>query len=88
MEFVASIVDTVFRPLKDYFARTVGYVMSCGDYIDAMGNEMNELKSKRDDVKRMVDAAERQGMEVTSQVRCALLEDAAARIVDEYQVHP
>uniref|UniRef100_A0A0D9V6M2 NB-ARC domain-containing protein n=1 Tax=Leersia perrieri TaxID=77586 RepID=A0A0D9V6M2_9ORYZ len=25
MEFVASIVDAVFRPLKDYFARTFGY---------------------------------------------------------------
>jgi hypothetical protein len=61
---------------------------STTDYIDALRNEMNEFKSKRDDVKRMVDAAERQGMEVTSQVRCALLEDAAARIVDEYQVHP
>ncbi|EES03739.1 probable disease resistance protein At1g12280 [Sorghum bicolor] len=90
MEFVASIIDTVFRPLKDYFARTVGYVMSCGDYIDALGHEMNELKSKRDDVKRMVDAAERQGMEATSQVKwwlecVALLEDAAARIADEYQ---
>ncbi|RLM93969.1 disease resistance protein RPS2-like [Panicum miliaceum] len=50
MEFVASIIDTVFRPLKDYFARTVGYVMSCGDYIDLMVHEMSELKSKRDDV--------------------------------------
>jgi disease resistance protein RPS2 len=90
MEFVVSIVDTVFRPLKDYFARTFGYVMSCGEYIDALGNQMNELKSKRDDVKRMVDSAERQGMEATSQVKwwlecVAALEDAAARIVDEYQ---
>lgn len=90
MEFVASIMDTVFRPLKDYFARTFGYVMSCGDFIDALGHEMDELKSKRDDVKRMVDTAERQGMEATSQVKwwlecVAKLEDAAARIDGEYQ---
>uniref|UniRef100_R7W8Q6 Disease resistance protein RPS2 n=1 Tax=Aegilops tauschii TaxID=37682 RepID=R7W8Q6_AEGTA len=90
MEFVASIVDTAFRPLKDYFARTFGYVMSCADYIDALGHEVDELKSKRDDVKRMVDAAERQGMEATSQVKwwlecVARLEDAAARIHAEYQ---
>lgn len=90
MEFVASIMDTAFRPLKDYFARTFGYVMSCGDYIDALGHEMDELKSKRDDVKRMVDTAERQGMEATSQVKwwlecVARLEDAAARIHAEYQ---
>ena len=37
------------------------------------------------DGKRMVDAAERQDVEATSQVGCALIEDAAARIVDEYQ---
>uniref|UniRef100_A0ACD5W4H4 Uncharacterized protein n=1 Tax=Avena sativa TaxID=4498 RepID=A0ACD5W4H4_AVESA len=90
MEFVASFMDTVFRPLKDYFARTFGYVMSCGDYIEALGHEMDELKSKRDDVKRMVDTAERQGMEATSQVKwwlecVAKLEDAAARINGEYQ---
>ncbi|KAM3333060.1 hypothetical protein ACQJBY_028273 [Aegilops geniculata] len=90
MEFVASIVDTAFRPLKDYFARTFGYVMSCADYIDALGHEVDELKSKRDDVKRMVDAAERQGMEATSQVKwwlecVARLEDAAARIHAEHQ---
>ncbi|XP_062207106.1 disease resistance protein RPS2-like [Phragmites australis] len=90
MEFVASIVDTVFRPLKDYFARTYGYVMSCGEYIDELGHRMNELKSKRDDVKRMVDAAERQGMEATSQVKwwlecVAALEDAAVRIDEEYR---
>lgn len=90
MEFVASIVDAVFRPLKDYFARTFGYVMSCGDYIDLLGHEMDELKSKRDDVKRLVDVAERRGMEATSQVKWWLecvsrLEDAAARIEEEYQ---
>ncbi|KAG8055138.1 hypothetical protein GUJ93_ZPchr0001g29989 [Zizania palustris] len=90
MEFVASIVDAVFRPLKDYFARTFGYVMSCGDYINALGQEMNELKSKRDDVKRMVDVAERRGMEATSQVKwwlecVARLEEAAAQIEEEYR---
>lgn len=69
MEFVASIIDNVFRPLKDFFARSFGYVASCGDYVAALADEMNELKSKRDDVKRMVDAAERQGMEPTSQAR-------------------
>nr|CAD1841037.1 unnamed protein product [Ananas comosus var. bracteatus] len=69
MEFVASIIDNVFRPLKDFFARSFGYVASCGGYVEALADEMNELKSKRDDVKRMVDAAERQGMEPTSQAR-------------------
>ncbi|PUZ54420.1 hypothetical protein GQ55_5G130600 [Panicum hallii var. hallii] len=90
MEFLASIIDTVFRPLKDYCARTVGYVMSCGDYIDSMVHEMSELKSKRDDVQRMVDAAERQGMEATSQVtwwleRVSILEGRAEAIVTDFQ---
>ena len=90
MEFVASIIDTVFRPLKDYFARTVGYVMSCGDYIDLMIHEMSELKSKRDDVQRMVDAAERQGMEATSQVtwwleRVSILDGRVEAIVLDFQ---
>ena len=57
MEFLASIIDTVFRPLKDYVTRTVSYTMSCGDYIDLLVDEMSELKSKRDDVQRMVAAA-------------------------------
>ncbi|KAG2592252.1 hypothetical protein PVAP13_5NG535400 [Panicum virgatum] len=90
MEFVASIIDTVFRPLKDYFARTVGYVMSCGDYIDLMIHEMSELKSKRDDVQRMVDASERQGMEATSQVtwwleRVSILEGRVEAITVDFQ---
>jgi len=90
MEFVASIIDPVFRPLKDYFARTVGYVMSCGDYIDLMIHEMSELKSKRDDVQRMVDAAERQGMEATSQVtwwleRVSILDGRVEAIVLDFQ---
>jgi disease resistance protein RPS2 len=66
MELVLSIMDKVFWPLKDYFARTLGYVMSRGEYIDMLGHQMNELKSKRDDVKRMADSAEHQGMEATS----------------------
>jgi len=57
MEFLASIIDTVFRSLKDYIARTVSYTMSCGDYIDLLVDEMSELKSKRDGVQRMVAAA-------------------------------
>ncbi|PVH37944.1 hypothetical protein PAHAL_5G129600 [Panicum hallii] len=86
MEFVAA----VFRPLKDCFDRTYGYVMSCGDYIEAMGHEMNELKSKRDDIKRLVDGAERHSMEATSQVKWWLkcvadLEVAALRIEDDYR---
>ncbi|CAO1944797.1 unnamed protein product [Urochloa humidicola] len=90
MEFLASFIDTVFRPLKDYFARTVGYVMSSGDYMDALLDEMSELKSKRDDVQRMVDAAERQGMEATSQVtwwleRVSILEGRADAIVVDFQ---
>jgi len=90
MEFVASIIDTVFRPLKDYFARTVGYVMSSGDYLDSMVHEMSELKSKRDDVQRMVDAAERQGMEATSQVtwwleRVSILDGRVEAIVLDFQ---
>lgn len=68
MEFVASIFENVFRPLKDFFAKSYGYVASSHYYIEALEDEMNELKSKRDDVKRMVDAAERQGLEATSQV--------------------
>ncbi|CAL4960990.1 unnamed protein product [Urochloa decumbens] len=90
MEFLASFIDNVFRPLKDYFARTVGYVMSSGDYLDALVAEMSELTSKRDDVQRMVDAAERQGMEATSQVtwwleRVSILESRADAIVVDFQ---
>ncbi|TKW17177.1 hypothetical protein SEVIR_5G349100v4 [Setaria viridis] len=90
MEFLASIIDTVFRPLKDYVMRTVGYAMSCGDYIDLLVDEMSELKSKRDDVQRMVDAAERQGMEATSQVtwwleRVSSLEGLADEIILDFQ---
>jgi disease resistance protein RPS2 len=90
MEFLASIIDTVFRPLKDYVVRTVGYAMSCGDYIDLLVDEMSELKSKRDDVQRMVAAAERQGMEATSQVtwwleRVSVLECFANDIVLDFQ---
>jgi disease resistance protein RPS2 len=50
MEFVVSIMDTVFQQLKDYFAWTLGYLMSCGEYIDALGHQMNKLRSKRDDL--------------------------------------
>ncbi|CAD6261231.1 unnamed protein product [Miscanthus lutarioriparius] len=57
MEFLASIIDTVFRPLKDYVARTVSYTMSYADYIDLLVDKMSELKSKRDDIQRMVAAA-------------------------------
>jgi disease resistance protein RPS2 len=90
MEFLASIIDTVFRPLKDYVTRTVGYALSCGDYIDLLVDEMSELKSKRDDVQRMVDAAERQGMEATSQVtwwldRVCSLEGIADGIILDFQ---
>lgn len=68
MEFVASIFENVFRPLKDFFAKSYGYVAASDYYMDELEDEMNELKSKRDDVGRMVDAAERQGLEATSQV--------------------
>jgi disease resistance protein RPS2 len=74
MEFVASIFENVFRPLKDFFAKSYGYVASSHYYIEALEDEMNELKSKRDDVRRMVDAAERQGLEATSQVFCFLID--------------
>ena len=57
MEFLASIIDTVFPPLKDYVARTVSYTMSYADYIDLLVDKMSELKSKRDDIQRMVAAA-------------------------------
>ena len=57
MEFLASIIDTVFWPLKDYVARIVSHTMSCVDYIDLLVDEMSELKSKRDGVQRMVAAA-------------------------------
>ena len=57
MEFLVSIIDTVFWPLKDYVARIVSHTMSCVDYIDLLVDEMSELKSKRDDVQRMVAAA-------------------------------
>jgi disease resistance protein RPS2 len=38
MELVLSIMDTVFRPLKDYFARALSYVMSRGEYINMLGH--------------------------------------------------
>jgi hypothetical protein len=38
LEFVVSIVDTVFRSHKDYFALTISYVMFYSKYIDALGN--------------------------------------------------
>ncbi|XP_073005610.1 probable disease resistance protein At1g61300 [Typha latifolia] len=90
MEVLASIFDNIFRPLKDFFARTFGYVVSCQDYVEALENEMNELKSKRDDVKRMVDAAERRGMEPTSQVKwwldsVAALEEQAVKVDEEFR---
>lgn len=68
MDIVASIFENVFRPLKDFFAKTYGYVASSHYYIDALEDEMNELKSKRDDVRRKVAAAERQGLEATGEV--------------------
>jgi hypothetical protein len=43
--------------------------LSCGDYIEALGHEMDEIRIKHDTVKRLVDNAERQGMEATSQVK-------------------
>ncbi|KAF8766098.1 hypothetical protein HU200_007590 [Digitaria exilis] len=90
MDFLGSFIDTVFRPLKDYFTRTYGYIMSSADYLDALVDEMSELKSKRDDVQRMVDAAERQGMEATSQVtwwlqRVSSLEQSADALVEDFQ---
>ncbi|KAJ3696013.1 hypothetical protein LUZ60_001390 [Juncus effusus] len=90
MEFVVSIIENVFRPLKDFFATTIGYITSCAEYIDTMKTAMNELKSQRDDVKRMAEAAERQGLEPTSQVRwwldsVAALEEQAGKIEAEYQ---
>ncbi|CAD6242966.1 unnamed protein product [Miscanthus lutarioriparius] len=48
MEFLASIIDTVFPPLKDYVARTVSYTMSCGDYIDMLRMVAAALKEKAD----------------------------------------
>ncbi|KAJ3698921.1 hypothetical protein LUZ61_002626 [Rhynchospora tenuis] len=90
MEFVASIFENVFRPLKDFFAKTYGYVASSEYYMEALEDEMNELKSKRDDVRRMVDAAERQGLEATSQVKWWLesidkLEEQVALIKADYE---
>ncbi|XP_078150562.1 disease resistance protein RPS2-like [Carex rostrata] len=91
MEFVASIFENVFRPLKDLFTKTYGYVASSHYYINVMEDEMNELKSKRDDVRRMVVAAERQGLEAISQVKWWLesvdrLEDKVRLIKAEYEV--
>ncbi|CAO1944798.1 unnamed protein product [Urochloa humidicola] len=85
-----EIVATVLRPLKERFDRTYGYIMSCGEYIEALRHEMNELKSKRDDIQRLVDGAERQNMEATSQVKWWLkcvadLEVATVSIDDEYR---
>ncbi|XP_078150215.1 disease resistance protein RPS2-like [Carex rostrata] len=68
MEIIGSIFENVFRPLKDFFFRTYGYVASSHYYIDALKNEMNELKSKRNDIRRMIAAAERRGLEAISQV--------------------
>ncbi|XP_073005000.1 disease resistance protein RPS2-like [Typha latifolia] len=90
MEFLASIFDNIFRPLKDFFAKSFGYVMSCQDYIEALRNEMNELRSKRDDVKRMVNAEELRGRVPTSQVklwleRVAALEEQAAKVDEEFR---
>ncbi|XP_078171248.1 disease resistance protein SUMM2-like [Carex rostrata] len=90
MEFVASIFENVFRPLKDFFAKSYGYVAASHYYIDELEDEMNELKSKRDDVGRMVDAAERQGLEATSQVKWWLesvdkLEEEVGLIKSEYE---
>ncbi|XP_072950993.1 disease resistance protein RPS2-like [Typha angustifolia] len=90
MNILATIFEKIFRPLKDFLTRTYGYIMSCQYYIEALENEKNELKSRRDDVKRRVDVAERRRMEPTSEVklwleRVAFLEERAAKINQEFQ---
>ncbi|XP_072950994.1 disease resistance protein RPS2-like [Typha angustifolia] len=90
MEVLATIFDDILRPLKDFFAKTLGYVMSCKDYVEALENEMDELKSKIDDVKTMVDAEERRGRVPTNQVklwleRVAALEEQATKVDLEFR---
>lgn len=65
MEFA---IDNIFRPLRNLFTRTVGYILFCESYIRALESEARWLKSQRDDVMKEVRLAERQGMEATNQV--------------------
>ncbi|OAY70474.1 Disease resistance protein RPS2 [Ananas comosus] len=70
MEFVASIIDNVFRPLKDFFARSFGYVASCM-HACMQGIEIFEtLRCVQ--VKWWLESV-------------AALEEHAARIEEEYQ---
>lgn len=74
-----SLIDHIFRPLQQIFTRTVGYILFCDYYVGQLRAEARWLKSQRDDVRKEVSLAERQGMEATNLVSQWL--DAAASLL-------
>ncbi|CAO2205215.1 unnamed protein product [Urochloa humidicola] len=63
-----SLIEYIFRPLQQIFTRTVGYILFCDYYVGQLRAEARWLKSQRDDVRKEVSLAERQGMEATNLV--------------------
>uniref|UniRef100_A0A1D1YYI6 Disease resistance protein RPS2 n=1 Tax=Anthurium amnicola TaxID=1678845 RepID=A0A1D1YYI6_9ARAE len=69
MDCVTPIFEFLSNRSRDLFALLFGHIVSLEGNIYSLKREMRELQSLRDDVKRQVDAAERQRLTCTNQVR-------------------
>ncbi|OMO54374.1 NB-ARC domain-containing protein [Corchorus capsularis] len=61
--------DTVFSPCWDYMLGQVSYTRKLEEYLEALIVETTKLKAQRDDVKQIVDVAQKQLMKPLSAVK-------------------
>uniref|UniRef100_A0A1D1YNM0 Putative disease resistance protein At5g63020 n=1 Tax=Anthurium amnicola TaxID=1678845 RepID=A0A1D1YNM0_9ARAE len=90
MECAKPIFDLFVDRLKDLYKQSVGYYIAFEENVRSLKQEMKILEGKKDDTMRAVNAAEKQGLQKTNQVKIWLedvqeVEVEASRIDGEFQ---
>lgn len=62
MTDIISSITSVFTCLKDCCSQSCNYIVSYEGAISSLAEQLAQLKSKREDIKRQIEAAERDGL--------------------------